>query len=488
MSSQAQASDDKDSIPNQVASGRDLINRNESWQEVHEPLIVPGHSRSYLFLHDIAEDIPQYEQLMEFARSQSIDLLICRSLDRLGRTDALVSQVAGYLRHHGVQILSLDMPHALVDPQEYEGLLDRTSIWTSAIGRARAEDEMAELRRRHRFGMRRRVRDGSHPNHPPYGYRKMDEGVDVCQEEAEMVKLIFEWFLDGQSPYAIRRRLRVEATVPTIRSISGLYYVLRNPFYCGLVGYSRTDGSGRHRPRSEWLLAEGQHEPLISREDWEAAQLELDRRSKDRRTPYTRHPLSGLIFCGHCGNSMRISITDKGRYRYYVCHTDGCDRNTIKAAEVEEIVADFITRTARDGTFDEEIDSLLAGQEGRDEQEATRLSKAAERLDSALGRYQSDYELGLLGRWDYYSNKARLEDELASVKTRLAAVNDKRLEPQKIQAALSRLGSMSTSTDDLLTYWQNQDEIHWVKATLRQAQLRVTIKGEHVSIAFDLAY
>jgi hypothetical protein len=45
-----QASDEKDSIPSQIGSARELVQRNDGRQEVHEPLIITGHSLYCSFL------------------------------------------------------------------------------------------------------------------------------------------------------------------------------------------------------------------------------------------------------------------------------------------------------------------------------------------------------------------------------------------------------------------------------------------------------
>lgn len=60
VSSKPQASEEKDSIPSQVKAARELIQRNDGWHEVGEPLVIPGHSRSYIFLADAAADMPVY--------------------------------------------------------------------------------------------------------------------------------------------------------------------------------------------------------------------------------------------------------------------------------------------------------------------------------------------------------------------------------------------------------------------------------------------
>ncbi|NIM07177.1 MAG: recombinase family protein, partial [Armatimonadetes bacterium] len=58
--------------------------------------------------------MPQYAALMRLARQGEIDLVICRSRDRLGRTDSLIATLEQYLSDCNVQILSLDMPTRIV--------------------------------------------------------------------------------------------------------------------------------------------------------------------------------------------------------------------------------------------------------------------------------------------------------------------------------------------------------------------------------------
>jgi hypothetical protein len=50
VSTTPQASDEKDSIHSQIESAREFVQRSDGWHEVHDPLIIPGHCRSYIFL------------------------------------------------------------------------------------------------------------------------------------------------------------------------------------------------------------------------------------------------------------------------------------------------------------------------------------------------------------------------------------------------------------------------------------------------------
>lgn len=119
VSSKPQASEEEDSIPSQIDAARELIQRNEGWHEVHDPLVIPGHTRSYIFLAEAARDMSVYTELLELTRNGEIDLVICRGRDRLGRKDALIAQVEEYLTTYNVQIYSVATPTRVQDPKEF---------------------------------------------------------------------------------------------------------------------------------------------------------------------------------------------------------------------------------------------------------------------------------------------------------------------------------------------------------------------------------
>ena len=128
VSSKSQASEEKDSIPSQISAAREFIQHNEGWHEIAEPLSIPGHSRSYIFLADAAADTPVYTELMSLARESKIDLLICRGRDPLGRKDALIARVEEYLASYHVQIYSMAMPTRVQDPREFPERKDLCNV------------------------------------------------------------------------------------------------------------------------------------------------------------------------------------------------------------------------------------------------------------------------------------------------------------------------------------------------------------------------
>jgi DNA invertase Pin-like site-specific DNA recombinase len=104
VSTPQQANDQKESIPAQIEQARQVITQ-KGWQEVAEPLVVPGQSRNINWLDQVMKEIPAMQQLIDLAEAKKIDLVIVRDYDRLASTESLRVQISTPLREQGVHII-----------------------------------------------------------------------------------------------------------------------------------------------------------------------------------------------------------------------------------------------------------------------------------------------------------------------------------------------------------------------------------------------
>ena len=140
--------------------------------------------------------------------------------------------------------------------------------------------------------------------------------------------------------------------------------ILQNPCYYGALVWNRrtfgklhgvnADGSPRRKavpettrnPRSKWIVIEDVHEPLISKDLFQAAQSAMDeRRGKGGKArPTNRYLLSGLIRCTHCGFNYWGCVVKNtnGDHRYYV--DAGYRAQGIKVCRSTSISADPLDR------------------------------------------------------------------------------------------------------------------------------------------------
>lgn len=360
VSTKPQAGEEKDSIPTQIARARALIERRE-WQEVHDPLIAPGHTRSISWLHEARDEVPAIADLIELAHSGQIDLVICRDYDRLARKRALLAQISEFLRQRRVQIYALDKP---VEPatsfSNYRDDGYNTAALIEAMSGVASEEEVSRIVRRRKFGMNAVMRRGKwkvSERVTPFGYTRLvanDQGETVrldvpvpVDEEVSLIKRVEGLYLDGYSYGRIADLLNSEG-IPSPRGsvwqrqvIKGL---LRNEFYCGLIlwGYTRGDkvfdpdkgsfvGRDVRAPlvanlldrtgylpnvfdlmeypeeceRDQIVIAEGKHEPIRTqrRQKELYAEMAKRRRMGGRAASTTGfcYLFTGLLKCADCG-------------------------------------------------------------------------------------------------------------------------------------------------------------------------------------------
>ena len=208
----------------------------------------------------------------------------------------------------------------------------------------------APVSERVRAAMRRRAVRGEALGRPPYGYCVgANRRLEIVPDEAVVVQYIFRLYVDeGLGIRRIAGRLN-EENIPTRRggrwSMVSVRDILRNRVYLGT--YSRF---GVRIPDS--------HRALVSATDFRKVQ-ELMAQRRRGGTGRSLQPflLSGLVFCGRCGNRMigvsrrqqwttRAGEEKKATYRYYQCESrtnqNTCSYNTQREAELEARVRDLL--------------------------------------------------------------------------------------------------------------------------------------------------
>lgn len=463
-----------DSLDKQLSDARALV---DSLDDAHitGELTVPGHSRSIVLFEDAAREMPAYADLKAACDRKAFDVLVCRSLDRLGRTSALVTTVAALVEAAGATVYELDNP----TPLHRNGQSD-DRLYIQAFRSANAEAEVRRFQRHREFGMRARIRRGQAPNNPPYGYRKVgharDSRMEIVPEEAEVVRQIFGLYLRGLGFNRICNHLN-DNGVPAQRggpwARSSVKVILDNPFYAGYVTW------GRRRGAEERFIAEGQHEPILDAETWRKVEQERERRRLlHSRGQASDRPFTGVVFCQKCGAAMtsvgssRPRANGRGLHqrRGYSCGTyqaarklshmeNRCHSNYVVdkkiRAAIEGIQAD-IRQTGADVVALErqrERNAPSPDQVSAVEKQLTTLDAERKRLVVAYTRGQSltveEFEDGIGGtekrRQSLERQLADLKheaatDSLADVTARLQALAACNLDgdPQQVRATLAK--------------------------------------------------
>jgi site-specific DNA recombinase len=183
-------------------------------------------------------------------------------------------------------------------------------------------------------GMLEKARQGLYPSNAPFGYINFTDNLRKIivphPVNSPLITQIFAWYASGQySLSGIFERLSNEfASVFENRkklTKSCIHQILTNPIYYG-------DFVWKHE------YYRGTHEPLVSRELFDAVQ-EMLHKNGQQRMPQNRHKFQfqGLVKCGYCGCAM-VAERKKGKYTYYHCtqNKGKCPGSTsIPEAELE---------------------------------------------------------------------------------------------------------------------------------------------------------
>ena len=204
-----------------------------------------------------------------------------------------------------------------------------------------AQLEREQIKERTKMGRLARAKAGYYHGggYIPIGYDYEDGKLVINPYEAQQVQKIFEWYLAGLSLQAIIEQLQDEGYTnrySSYNSWSGIRYILENETYLGRIHFGD-------------VLVENAHEPIVTEEQFNAVQIMREkRRKKYGMTSFqSKHLLTGMLFCGHCG--ARYYLRNSGKYRYYSCYSRtkqiremvkdrDCKNNHWKADELERII------------------------------------------------------------------------------------------------------------------------------------------------------
>ena len=191
----------------------------------------------------------------------------------------------------------------------------------------------------------------------PFGYLYNPDtpsNLDIDPVTAPYVQYIFKEFLSGTkrsyiakqltqmgvpSPSLRKKQLGITYTKPDAKdywTFGSVNYILKNRAYTGdlVYGQQRSAMYVFHECRKrhwtgETQVIENHHEALVSRRDFERAQVMFDllfeeNRSNAGKRPGTLlppTPFRNVVRCGHCGRSMYIvrHMSNRHPYSAYVC-------------------------------------------------------------------------------------------------------------------------------------------------------------------------
>lgn len=329
--------DQANSFESQQRYFREYIERQPGWElyEIYADEGITGTS---------TKKRAAFNRMICDARMHRFDLILTKEVSRFSRNLLDSVSYTRELKRMGIGVQFMNDGINTLDPDAELRLSILSSI---------AQEESRKTSSRVKWGQTRRMEQGVVFGRSLLGYDVRDGKMTVNPEGAEIVRLIFHKYVyERKGTTVIARELREAG----IRTLTGsvcwrntvILKILRNEKYCGDLKQKKTytpdyltHEKKYNHGQEDYVFIRNHHEPILSRELWEAAQQEMARRSlkegAGQKAPGcgapgknevpghgSRYPLSGKIRCSQCGRSF-VSRIRTGRdgepYRTWRCGT-----------------------------------------------------------------------------------------------------------------------------------------------------------------------
>lgn len=316
-------------------------------------------------------DRPAFQRMLKDIEAKKVNLVLTKDQSRLGRDHIETGfYIEKYFPSKGVRYIALN--------DGVDTFCESSSNDMTPFRLAMNDMYAKDISKKVRTSLNTKREKGEYiGSFPLYGYIRDPANKSrlvVDPEAALVVKRIYDMFIEGHSMYGIAKQLSEEGVLIPNRykamkyssfNISRLKYdvwthetiakILANPTYCGNLTQNFTARinykikTQKTLPKSQWITKKGTHEPIISEEDFVLVQTIKEKRPTPMKS-YSKsaHILSGLLFCGDCGERITFTHGIKGhiyticsRYKkmmkYKVCTSHGMPEHALNKLVLDDL-------------------------------------------------------------------------------------------------------------------------------------------------------
>ena len=290
-----------------------------------------------------------FKAMVAACEEGDIDLILTKSIMRFARNTVECIQTIRKLKAIGVGIY--------FEKENINTLTEASELMLTILASV-AQGESEDFSGNNRWAIINRFENGTFiVGTPAYGYRKDEDGNLILEEtEAEVVRWIFESYLNGMGAYVIAKILN-EHGIPTIRGCekwqdSVVKNILMNPVYEGDALHQRTYTEKQfpftrkvNYGQMNMYLTKDAHPPIITHEEAEAVRSIMEYRSRtlnmNGERCQNRYIFSSKIICGDCGSHFRrqkIYIGKPYEKIIWTCHKHVEDKEYCHMKAIREDV------------------------------------------------------------------------------------------------------------------------------------------------------
>ena len=403
----------------------------------------------------------EFKKMIEDALEHKIDLIITKSISRFARNTV---DTLNYVRQLKVEKIAVFFEEENINTLSMDGELLLTIL--SSVAQQEVYNTSGHVKAGLKMKLQRSEMIGSN-RCLGYDYNKETKTISINEDEAKIVRYIFELASEGYGAYSIGKRLKTLGLKTFFDkenwSETTIIGIIRNIKYYGDAIYGNTYISDPITKKREKNLGErdkyifqNHHEAIVSKELWDKANEMMDIRSKNYKDVHIKDEcvedfkgkfvLSKKIICGYCGGiySRRSHNQTKCEFKpVWKCKNqskkgvNNC--NCSKTIDELAIKCGFVKALNKISTFDVSIlDSFLNSLNktlneensfNKIPQKEKELTEINNKLDKLLDLYMDQG----LTKETYTSKSKDLEEKRKEIEDEIRMLKDEHANQEKLK-------------------------------------------------------
>lgn len=420
-----------------------------------------------------------FQAMIQKCQNGEIDMILTKSISRFARNTLDTLQYVRMLRERNI---------AIFFEKENINTMDMNGELLLTIMSSLAQQEVESLSQNVKMGLKMKMKRGELIGFNGclgYDYHPEDKTLTINEEEAEIVRFIYDMYLQGYGTTTIANRLTEMGKKNKKGEVSwhthGVMGIIKNEKYKGdiLLGKTfTTDPISKRRlanmGEEEQYYIRDHHEPIVSREIWdEAERIRLKRitnkvvETTGNRERYTRqYAFSSMCECAFCGHKLtRRTRHSSSVYEKPVWQCMNATKNGIKNCPHCKAIDEAIL----EGAFLEAFGLLAGNFEDVLDVVMDAVESSLSNDDDIRKRQQLDKDISALN-----SKKSRMTDMLIDGTISKEVYDEKMIE---INRKLHTLDGKKMLLNESIDKQKDVGK--------RMAELRLTLENEEILDEFD---
>lgn len=269
---------------------------------------------------------PKFQEMIQDLKDGKINRIIVYKLDRLTRSIQDLEVICKLIEKY----------HCSLDSVSEEINTDTaTGVFFIRMTTILAQLEIERTSERTKFGLKGAAKNGHFCGKAPIGYRKINKELVIDDLESEVVKEIFDDYVNGLSVCTITKKLNNKNALNRNWRTTTIDRMLSNYIYCGDYLY------GKRAKNMKPIHLENICPAIIDKETFKMVQTQKERNLKNYTRKHTYVYMQKIV-CSKCNKIMGGSSTtsrNKPTKIYYKCN---CCNTRINEKKIEKPLMLFL--------------------------------------------------------------------------------------------------------------------------------------------------